>query len=196
VHTSNIQEEVERLKAAGIAATAPESGGRKKIDGTALRWQTATAGPGAAGAQLPFMIQDETPRELRVQPSATIRDTGLTGIAMVVLGVKDLNGAVAAFQEAYGWGAPTIEEHREFGATLAQFPGTPVILAAPADENSWLATRIHHFGDCPLAFLLHAPDLRRISKRLGLARENTWFGRKLLWFDETQLQGLRLGVVE
>ena len=43
VRTPGIQQEVERLKAAGIAVTAPEAGGRKKVDGTTLRWQTATA---------------------------------------------------------------------------------------------------------------------------------------------------------
>jgi len=75
-HTSNIQQEVERLKAASIEVTAPEPGGRKKIDGTTLRWQTATAGP-ALRSLLPFMIQDE-PTGLRVPPSRTIPEIGLT----------------------------------------------------------------------------------------------------------------------
>ena len=196
VHASNIQHEVERLKAAGIEVTAPEPGGRKKIDGTTLRWQTATAGPGAAGALLPFIIQDETRRGLRVPPSRTIPEIGLTGIGIVVLGVKDWKGAVSWFRKAYGWGAPGIEEHKEFGARLAHFPGTPVMLATPSDEGSRLAARLISFGDCPLAFLMRTPDLNRACKRFGLVRPGTWFGRKTAWFDETKLLGVKLGVIQ
>jgi Glyoxalase-like domain len=196
VHTSNIQAEVNRLKAAGIAVTAPEQGGRKKIDGTIIRWQTAALGPGHAGALLPFMIQDETLRDLRVRPSASIRDTGLTGIGMVVLGVKDLSTAVTSFRKAYSWDAPQMEESRQLAARLAHFPDTPVVLATPADGNSWLNARLDLFGDRPLAFLLAISDLSRVSKRFALIRADTWFGRKLAWFDEAQLHGARFGVIE
>jgi hypothetical protein len=196
VHTSSIQEEVDRMKGAGVVVTAPEPGGRKKIDGTTIRWQTAAVGPGAAGALLPFMIQDETPRDLRVRPSANMRNTGLIGVEMVVLGVKDLSAAVTSFRRAYGWDAPLMEERRQFPARLAHFQNTPVMLAASYDERSWLAARLDRFGDCPLAFVLRTPDLSRVSKRLRLVRADTWFGRKLAWFDESQLHGARLGVVE
>jgi hypothetical protein len=196
VRTSNIQAEVDRLKAAAIVVTAPQPGGRKKIDGTILRWQTAAAGPGPAGALLPFMIQDETLRDLRVRPSASIRDTGFTGIGMVVLGVKDLSTAVTSFRKGYGWNAPQMEESRQFAARLAHFPDTPVVLATPPDGNSWLNARLDLFGDCPLAFLLAIPDLSCVSQRFALIRADTWFGRKLAWFDEAQLHGARLGVIE
>jgi hypothetical protein len=196
VHTSGIQQEVERLRAAGIAVTTPESGGRKKIDGTTLRWQTATLGPGAAGAVLPFMIQDETPRELRVQPSPEIRDTGLTGVAIVVLGVRDLDAAIASFRKAYGWDKPQIEEQKQFGAKLAYYAGTPVILATPSGEKSWLSERLERFGDCPVAFFVKTSNINRASQRFRLVRADRWFGRKLAWIDETRLRGARVGIIE
>jgi catechol 2,3-dioxygenase-like lactoylglutathione lyase family enzyme len=196
VRTSKIQDEVERLRAAGIAVTLPEHGGRKKVDGTALRWQTAAAGPGAAGALLPFMIQDETSRDLRVRPSKGARDTGLTSIGMVILGVGDLDAAIRWFRRAYGWAAPEIEEHQELGARLAYFPSTPVMLATPLDDHSWLASRLEHFGDCPLAFLLGTPDVEVASNRFQLVRRDIWFCRKVAWFDDKKLHGARLGVVQ
>ncbi len=107
IRVANIQEEVNRLGAAGIPVTTPERGGRTKMDGTALRWRTAAVGPGAAGALLPFMIQDETSRELRIQPSPGIGGTGLSGVAIVILGVLDLDAAIALFRKAYGWDAPS-----------------------------------------------------------------------------------------
>ncbi len=196
VCTPSIQEEGDRLRAAGISVTAPESGGRTKADGTTIRWQTAVMGPGHAGALLPFMIQDKTPRDFRVRPSASMRNTGLTGVGMVVLGVKDLTVAVTSFRKAYGWDAPRMEDSSQFSARLAHFPDTPVMLATPSDEGSWLATRLKRFGDCPLAFWLGTPDLNRVSKRFGLVRADTFFGRKLAWFDEGHLHGARLGVID
>ena len=196
VHSSSIQQEVERLRAAGMSVTAPETGGRKKVDGTSLRWQTASVGPGAAGALLPFMIQDETPRELRVQPSPEIRKTGLTGVAIVVLGVRDLDAAMASFRKAYGWHKPQIEEREQFGAKLAFFAGTPVILATPSGQPSWLSEHLDRTGDCPVAFLLGTSSFNHSSQRLGLVRADSWFGRRMAWFDDTKIGGSRVGVVE
>jgi hypothetical protein len=196
IRTSKIQAEVDRLQAAGIKVTSPERGGRKKIDGTDLTWQTAAAGPGAAGALLPFMIQDETSRDLRVCPSQGARDTGLTGIGMVILGVANLTAAIQLFRKAYGWPEPDIEEHHELEASLSYFPGTPVILATSRDHRSWFASRLERFGDCPLAFLLGTPNLEVASKRFGLIRPDIWFRRRVAWFDDKKLHGARLGVVQ
>src|SRR5215468_8682111 len=196
VHTSSIQQEVERLRAAGVAVTRPEPGGRKKIDGTNLRWQTASVGPGVAGALLPFMIQDETPRELRVQPSRKIRETGLTGIAIVVLGVRNFGGAIDSFRKAYGLDKPQMEEQKQFGAKLAYFAAAPVILATPSGEGSWLSERLDRLGDSPVAFLLGTSNINRASQHFNLVRADTWFGRKMAWIDESKLRGARVGVIE
>lgn len=196
VRTSGIQQEVERLRAAGIAVTAPETGGRKKVDGTTLRWQTASVGPGTAGSLLPFMIQDETPRELRVQPSPEIRKMGLTGVAIVVLGVRDLDAAIVSFRKAYGWDKPQIEEQKQFGAELAYFAGTPVILATPSGNGSWLSERLNRLGNSPVAFLLGTANINQASQRFSLVHADSWFGRRLAWIDETKLRGARMGVVE
>jgi len=196
IRTSNIEEEVDRLRAAGIEVTSPEHGGRKKVDGTALRWQTAAAGPGSPGALLPFMIQDETSRDLRVRPSEGIRDTGLTGVGMVLLGVSELDTAILSFRRAYGWATPGIEEYPELGARLAYFASTPVMLATPLDDRSGLASRLQHFGDCPSAFLLVTSDVEVASQRFRLVQADTWFRRKLAWFEDKKLHGARLGVVQ
>jgi hypothetical protein len=142
------------------------------------------------------MIEDKTPRNLRVQPSASVKESGLTGIAAVVLGVKDLDAAIALFHKAYGWEAPSLEENKEFGARLAYFPGTPVVLAAPLSKNSWLAERLERFGESPVAYLLGATDLGVAAQRFSLAPASPWFSRKTAWFDAKKLNGLRLGVVQ
>jgi hypothetical protein len=196
VRTRNIQAEVDRLRGAGVVVAPPEYGGRKTIDGGLLRWQTSTVGSGPAGVVLPFMIQDETPRELRVRLSDGARDSGLTGVGRVIVAVRDLEAAISLFCKAYGWESPDIETPRDFGARLAYFPDTPVILARPLDDDSWLARRLNRLGNGPVAFLLQGRDLEAAKHRFSLTRESRWFGRRFAWFDEEQLHGARLGVMQ
>src|SRR5690349_11182920 len=121
VGSTDLSADVARLKKTGISTKGPNGGSRKKPDGTTIEWQTAQLGDSGVGAVLPFMIQDKTPRELRVKPSASVKGGPLTGIAMVVIAVKDLDAAVASFRKAYGLGAPKLEDHKDFGAKLAYF---------------------------------------------------------------------------
>ena len=195
VGTTDIREDVSRLKAAGIVTSGPIAGGRRKRDGTSLRWETASVGPGTPGSQLPFLIEDKTERSLRVQPSASVKGTGLRGVAIVVLGVQDLRASSSMFQQAYGWKPPQVEDHPEFGARLAYFAGTSVVLAAP-NGDSWLSDRLAKFGPSPVAFLMGAVGFDSASKRFALENPANWFGLKVGWFEAQQLRGVRLGVVE
>ncbi len=194
VRTKDIQKDVDALKGAGFPVDGPIPGGRKRPDGKVLEWQTAAVGTAQAGAMLPFMIQDRTPREWRVQPSASTAALGLDGVMGVVLGVKDLNTAVALFRKAYGWSAPAFEEHPEFGAKLACFGGTPVILATPLHANSWLATRLNELGESPVAFLLRGIDFDKATSK-ATPDPALWFGMKIAWFDAGKLHGARVGVI-
>ena len=195
VAVGDIGSEVAKLKRTGIEVKGPFPGSRRRPDGTLLQWETARVGGGTPGATLPFLIQDKTPRSLRMQPSASIKGSGLNGIAIVVLGVSDLDAATALFRRTYGWPAPVIEEHREFGARMAHFAGTPVVLASPLDKSLWLAERLEQFGESPVAFLLSTPAIESAVRQFKLSQETTWFGQKVAWFNREKLRGVRLGVV-
>src|SRR5581483_7178224 len=174
VGTNDIQGEVNRLKQAGLSTNGPAAGSRRRPDGQLIQWQTAQLGPGGAGSVLPFMIEDKTPRELRVQPSASVRGSGLAGIAVVVIGVNDLDASIALFRKAYALPRPEFAEQKEFGARLACFPATPVILAAPSDHTGWLAKRLEAYGESPVAFLLGTKDASAVAKKFPLADRGTW----------------------
>ncbi len=193
--SSDIQKDVDALKKAGFSVDGPFPGGRKKPDGKVLEWQTAALGSEQAGALLPFMIQDGTSREWRVQPSASAKQMGLSGIRIVVLGVPDLDAAIQTFQKAYIWPAPVREEHAEFGAKMAYFRGTPVILAAPLSADSWLAKQVNDLGKSPVAFLLGGSDFEKASAKAKRA-PTQWFGLRVAWFDAEKMQGARVGVIE
>ncbi len=152
VRVDDIAAEIERLRAAGVPVRGPVAMNRKLPDGRSAEWEVAFAGDGEPGSLLPFMIEDKTPREIRV-PAPTTETA--TRVAAVVLGVEALEPAVALFRRAYGWPEPAPGTDADFGARLARFEGTPVTLAAP-DGPGRLADRLARFGPCPLAFVLES----------------------------------------
>jgi hypothetical protein len=193
VGTNVLLQEVDRLKKAGIAVRAPEHGSRKRPDGMNIEWTTAFVGSSTPGSTLPFIIEDETPRAWRVQVSASVQGSPVSGVESVVIGVNNLDAAVALFRKAYGWAEPLTETQKDFGK-LAYFPGEPVILAAPAG-GGWLADRLAKFGESPVAYLLAGRDFPAAVKKYKLNGAKTWFGQKVAWFDAGRLKGVRLGVI-
>jgi glyoxalase-like protein len=192
VGTNVLLQEVERLKKAGIAVRNPEPGSRKRPDGMSVTWTTADVGSGTRGSILPFIIEDQTPRAWRVQPSESAKGAPVFGVESVVLGVNNLEATIALFRKAYGWSEPLIENQKDFGK-MAYFPGEPVILAA--SSGGWLADRIGKFGEAPVAYLLGTRDFTVASKKYKLAGTKTWFGQRVGWFDAGKLKGVRLGVI-
>ena len=114
------------------------------------------------------------------------------GVESVVLGVSNLDAAVALFRKAYGWSEPLVETQKDFGK-LAYFPGEPVILAAPS--GGWMSDRLGKFGEGPVAYLLGTRDFNAATKKYKLSAAKTWFGQRVGWFDVAKLKGVRLGVI-
>lgn len=200
VYVEDVAAESARLTQRGVTVSGPHAMNRRRPDGQLVEWDLAFLGEKGAGANLPFIIKDITPRELRVRPSASVtgsagRPALLTGIARVVLGVKDLKQTIALFQHVYGWAGPTINDRPDFGATLASFADTPVILAAPLTGQSWLAERLARFDESPCAFLIGATDFKTAQKQYELIEPTVWFDQQVAWFDPVKLNGTRLGII-
>lgn len=136
-----------------IAAEAkPLKNGRKRPDGVQLEWETAQIGPGN-GTFFPFLIHDFTPRNLRAYPSGKPTTSKFTGVIRIYIAVKNLDASIAEYRRVYKLPAPVETDDAAFGAKLAAFQGTPVILAAPLG-GSWLVERLRRFGESPCAFVL------------------------------------------
>ena len=183
---SNLAAEVARLKAAGVAVSEPENGGRQRPDGVTLSWQTSNIGEGVRGSLFPFLIQDKTPREQRVFPKGKPVSRDFKGIARVVIAVRNLDDAIAKYQKAYDVPKPIKQVDTEFGAQLALLGSGIVVLAAPLNGSSWLAQRIDKFGEAPCAFILGARDMGKWKA----ATKAKWFATEVGWLDV----GWRLGV--
>jgi hypothetical protein len=187
VREQDVAAEVERLRAAGIAVSAPVRNGRQRPDGVRLDWETAQVGTEPNGTFFPFLIHDFTPREQRAFPQGKPLNKDFGGVTKVVIAVHDLDASVKRYGKAYGVPPAIKEANPVFGAHLALLGGVPVVLAQPLAPDSWLARRLAQFGEAPCAFVL---DRRR--GRYRAASETRWFGTKISWFDAQKL-GWRLG---
>ena len=184
----DITMEVDQLKAAGIAVSAPVRNGRKRPDGTQLEWETAQVGHEPNGTFFPFLIRDFTPRRERAFPSGRPTTKDFSGIAKVVIAVRDLQASIDRYRTAFHLSPPIRQVDTSFGAHLASFGGTPVILATPLTPQSWLVARLDQFGEGPCAFILGA----RKPGRYAAASKMPWFGIDVSWFDPNKL-GWHLG---
>jgi Glyoxalase-like domain len=180
--------EVKRLRAASVEVSEPVASGRDRPDGVKLHWETSDIGGGVRGAFFPFLIHDLTARDLRAFPQGKPVDSNLRGISRVVIAVRNLDAAIARYRRAYALPEPAREIDVKFGAHLATFPGTPVVLAEPLGGESWLALRLARFGEAPCAFVLSAQH----PESLKAASHATWFGAEISWFDNEKL-GWHLG---
>ena len=180
VRAKDLASDVARLKKAGVPVTEPARSGRERPDGVRLDWETANAGTEPNGTFFPFLIHDFTPREQRAFPSGKPTTEDYSGVARVVIAVRDLDASIARYRKAFGLAPPMEHVDEGFGAKLASFrgtpKGTPVELAAPLSAQSWLSARLKEFGEGPCAFVLKA---RRP-------------GPKTSWFDTAKL-GWHLG---
>jgi len=186
----DVTAEIERMKKSGIHVGSAEKSGRTRPDGAKLSWETADVGPGARGMFFPFLIRDFTPRENRAFPSGKPTTDRLPGIAWAVIGVRNLNAAIEQYRKAFDLPVPKRQMDEALAVDLAWFEGSPVVLAAGRDANSWLSRRIARYGESPFAFVL-ATTGRGGGDRLQLS---TWFGRSVSWADEGKL-GWRLGML-
>ena len=88
--------EVDHLRGAGLDAPEPREGGRLRPDGQRIGWRNLELGD--PDVPLPFLIEDVTPRGLRVASGeAAVHPLGVSGVIGVTVLVADIDLAVARY---------------------------------------------------------------------------------------------------
>lgn len=180
VDVDDIAARSEALRDRGVAVDGPHDYEREREDGTLVEWELTFLGDGDPGATLPFLIEDRTPREYRVTPTADLANSPVTGVTTVVLAVRDRERAVERFRTAFDLADPYLTEDDAFGSAVAVFPDSPVAVAEPIGPG-WLAERLDAFGPRPAAFLL-ARD-RDAETPFDVREQGEFAGRKVEWLD-------------
>lgn len=195
IDVDDVADEARRASAAGVPVDGPTYYSRQRPDGRRIEWDLAILGDQGMGAVLPFIIKDRTPRSLRVSPSASVANTELTGVGMVVLGVNDIEHTSKLFSRLYDLPLPESSDLPHFGAATAYFKGQRFLLAAPSQPGNWLDQRLKRFGPSPCAYLISSQDYTHSVKRFGLARMAGEWNRDIAWFPADPLRRLRLGII-
>ncbi len=143
VGTSDLAGDVRRLRARGVAVADPAPGARVRPDGQQVRWRLAFP----ERWDMPALIEDETPRDLRVPAAAGVNRR--VRLAEVVVAVPDLQDAVHAYAALEGVTVDTVHDGtpsmRRASIRFAHPAGCPVVLIQPAPGDD-LHQHMERFG--------------------------------------------------
>jgi hypothetical protein len=141
----------------GLEVIGPEDGGRLRPDGQHLEWKSMLLGRGIGEPTLPFVIEDVTPRELRVPGGeATQHPLGVTGIAGLILVTNNLDEAATAMTSLLG--TPGEDVVVDEGAMLRFTLGEQwIALLQPGDDQSDTGQYLRRRGDGPYEVALRGP---------------------------------------
>jgi catechol 2,3-dioxygenase-like lactoylglutathione lyase family enzyme len=149
----DFEADIARQRAAGIELEGPIDGSRLQPDGSRIAWRSARP----LEPDIPFLVEDTTPRHLRVPEGAPrIHANGVTGVAAVTVAVRDLAAATARYRALLRQEPVAVGTVPGLGFGLAQFRIGEQILSivAPRDAgqapSSHLAARGQ--GICALSF--------------------------------------------
>ncbi len=156
---SDLESEAKRLDGAGIAHNGVRPLGRLRPDGQRIDWLLLN--PDNDTYPIPFLIDDITPRELRVPGGSAAEHTlGAGGVSGVRLLVKDLKQAAAKFAALLDTSGNEVEPVVEGGASARRFTlGSQWIeLIQPAPEASDLLAYLAERGSAPFEIVLTRGD--------------------------------------
>jgi catechol 2,3-dioxygenase-like lactoylglutathione lyase family enzyme len=136
--SDDLTHDAARLRASGLPVEGPFAMRRERPDGSLLAWQLAIPGGTPWRRPWPFLIQWEAPDAERLtrEPPA-IQPNGVQAVVAVTVVVRDLDAAIALYQQ--GLNLPLVERlvHADLGAEGAQFTagGTRIDLLGPTGER-------------------------------------------------------------
>jgi hypothetical protein len=173
--SDDLSDTVASFRKAGVKMSEPFPLSRERPDGYTLRWTLSIPQPPWNGI-VPFLIEDETPREERV-PQNTSHPNGASGIANLILAVTDrveLRRVYEAILQQTG--EPLIS--REFDALGFTFSigRQNCVLASPKGSDGSIAKWLNHRGPSPYGAAINAP----VSPTRILDLEKTMNARLLL----------------
>jgi len=127
VASEDLVTDARRLEKAGFGIEGPDEGGRRLPGGEEIRWKIARIRQ--EGRVLPFLIEDETPRALRVPTGpATEHPNGATGISRLLISACDAGKALESL-------AALIDDRRTRGHAFRIGPHEFVVVTADGSQN-------------------------------------------------------------
>ncbi len=162
---------VQAAQARGLAYQGPFEGGRVRLDGQRLVWQTGTP----PTPELPFLCGDVTPRALRVvEGEVRVHPNGVTGVASLSVAVATLDASLARYTALLGvQGTPMAMPGLGLRQAVLPLGATALVLAEPgpdAQDNAPVRSLLAARGEGVLGLSLRGPAG---ATPLALSRQRT-----------------------
>lgn len=137
-----------RLAAAGIDAQGPGDGGRLRPDGQAVAWRSVRTQVAAGAGRLPFLIDDVTPRDLRVPGgAATGHRLPIARVAGATIVVADLARASAAYASLLGTEGAAFDGEPGTNGRRFMLGAQWLILLSPTGDTGEIARTLRERGE-------------------------------------------------
>jgi catechol 2,3-dioxygenase-like lactoylglutathione lyase family enzyme len=147
--TSDLRADVDAYRRAGVEISDPSPLTRTRPDGYLLKWVLAI--PGRDSGTVPFLIEDETPRDERV-PKERAHPNGALGIAALTVAVEALQRLGTFYSRLLGT-PPKEIDLPDLGASGKGFAvgSNSIELLTPKNTTGPLAEWIRVRGPSPFA---------------------------------------------
>jgi hypothetical protein len=154
--SDDLNHDADELRGRDLAIEGPADGGRTRPDGQRIAWRSMMLGRGIGNPTLPFVIEDVTPREMRVPGGAAEQhQLGVTRVAGLTLVTNNLDEAAAALTSLLG--TPGEDVIVDEGAMLRFALGEQwLALLQPGDPHSPAGQYLSARGEGPYEVVLSA----------------------------------------
>jgi hypothetical protein len=153
----DLDHEVSMIQERGLAFTNPIPGGRIRPDGQEIAWRTSVP----QTIDLPFLIDDLTPRNLRLPPaSESIHPNDILGIRGITILVSNLVDSMARYRSLIGEEPTTQPNFPQPGTQSSQFTLETrfLSLAGPLPGNSTLRKLLNRRSGRPLGIFFRTAE--------------------------------------
>ena len=155
----DLDDKVNSIRERGISLEGPSPGSRQRPDGKLVSWRTAI--PTVSG--LPFLIEDITPRILRVPGGKGHRHVNyVSGVSNVIIAVRDFKMWAAHYSALLGIEPQTPCRSSQAGMRSVDFSlgSTLLTLVEPAKENTTMRKFLANHQARPLVIWMrtNSPD--------------------------------------
>ncbi len=195
VSSDNIEGDVNQVRQRGLKINAPQSGSRERPDGQLVSWRTARPEEPLANF-LPFLIQDETPRELRIEPA----QTGLGSTAQVkeiVVAVKNPEAARSAFRDLLNVEPRLVQNTSgELSGYRVNATWGSIVLAYPERGSNALADQLARRGEGVYAVTLAVGDVNQTRQEMNARHIAVQDDPRGFLIEPALVHGIRLRMVQ
>lgn len=157
MHSADLEKEISQLAARGEKFSKPIRGGRRRPDGKEIAWMTAVP----RTLDLPFLIEDITPRELRLPAVGDdYHPNGILGISGLAILVDNLVGSLAHYRAILGSDPLSQAQFPQPGTQSSGFEvnNCSITILSPLQSNPSLKKNLNNRSSRPVGIFFRAID--------------------------------------